>query len=226
VCYDAAAGTFGRRLTQAPWEENPAAPPVIPVNPKNRTVTVTTTFDTRSPDVSTGDVRVNFDSGDYADIKGVDARAFAAYPNPRIDNPDGWRFKTVANSSMVFVYPSDLVSSVLQLSNVARADSKLAPATALGHTYAEHNGTIESNMHVHAFGRPGLQYGATTAVADQHVTSTVDYSYDYSVGVRPQTDVAAESGQGQAISLGRTNAETKQGVSLSRVKSTAHASRW
>jgi hypothetical protein len=196
------------------------------VDPNNRTVTATTTFDTRSPEVSVGDVHVRFDPADYADIQGVDARAFAAYPNPRHDNPDGWRFKTVANSSMVFVYPSDLVSQRLQLSNVARADSKLAPATALGHTYAEHNGSIDSNMHVHAFGRPGLQYGATTAIADHHVTSTVDYSYDYSVGVRPQTDVAAESGQGQAISLGRTHAETKQGVSLSRVKSTAHAARW
>jgi hypothetical protein len=220
------AGALARRLTQAPWEENPTAPPVITVDPNNKTVTVTTTFDTRSPDVSVGEVQVNFDPADYADIKGVDARAFAAYPNPKLDHPDGWRFKTVANSSMVFVYPSDLVSKVLQLSNTARADSKLAPATALGATYAEHNGTIDSNMLVHAFRRPGLQYGATTAIADHHITSTVDYSYDYSVGARSQTDVSAESGQGQAISIGRTQSDTKEGVSRSRVKSTAHAARW
>jgi hypothetical protein len=127
---------------------------------------------------------------------------------------------------MVFVYPSDLTSGVLQLSTTSRADSKLAPATALGSVYAEHNGTIDSNMHVHAFGRPGLQYGATTAIADNTVISTVDYSYDYSVGAKLQTDVAAEAGQGQAISLGRSHGDSKQGVTRSRVKSTAYASRW
>jgi hypothetical protein len=127
---------------------------------------------------------------------------------------------------MVFVYPDDKTAQILQFSTTSRADSKLAPATALGSSYAELNGTIDSNMHVHAFGRPGLQYGATTAIADNTAISTVDYSYDYSVGSKLQTDVSAEAGQGQAIALGRNKGDSKQGATISRVKSTAYASRW
>lgn len=193
----------------------------------NKSVTVTTRFDTRLPDYKQGDVFVRFDTPDEpTHIKGVDVRAIAAYPNPKFDNPNGWRFKTLANASQVFVYPDDLTASAIQLATTSRADSKLAPATALGSTYAEHNGTIDSNMHVHAFGRPGLQYGATTAIADNTVISTVDYAYDYSVGAKLQTDVSAEAGQGVAVALGRANGDSKQGSTLSRVKSTAYASRW
>ncbi|KAF6264575.1 hypothetical protein COO60DRAFT_1457499 [Scenedesmus sp. NREL 46B-D3] len=185
----ALARSPARRLAQAPWEDHPTTPTVIPIDASNKTVTATTRFDTRLPNYSTGDVYVRFNPDDPQALKGVDVRAFAAYPNPKFDNPNGWRFKTVANSSMVFVYPSDLASPVIQLSNAARADSKLAPASGLGQTYAEHNGTIESHLDVHAFGRPGLQYGTTIAVADHTAVSTVDYSYDYSVGTRMETDL-------------------------------------
>ncbi|WIA23816.1 hypothetical protein OEZ85_013487 [Tetradesmus obliquus] len=137
-------GLHARRLAQAPWEFDPAAPqqPVIPVDANNKSVTVTTRFDTRLPDYKQGDVFVRFDTPDEpTHIKGVD-------------------------------------------------------------------------------------YGATTAIADNTVISTVDYAYDYSVGAKLQTDVSAEAGQGVAVALGRAHGDSKQGSTLSRVKSTAYASRW
>lgn len=90
-----------------------------------------------------------------------------------LDNPNGWRFKTVANSTMVIATPEDI-----KVRNAATANSKLAPAIALAGTNILSKGAIEAYTDVAATGRPGLQYGATVAKADQYLQSLTTDSFN------------------------------------------------
>lgn len=58
------------------------------------------------------------------------------------------------------------------LLNTARADSKLAPAIAKAGTNVLTKQGGGSFTDALAFARPGLQYGATVADADQYMMST------------------------------------------------------
>lgn len=131
-CLSVAAADLRRKLQQAPWEEVPAPATYLPLK-SNDTVKVSSSFDTRSPE-NVGQYDLLFED-DY--VSGAQVRAQARYPDPRTENPLGWRFKTVANSSLVFTYPANRTTEELKLRNIATSDSKLAPAVALAGTYAE-----------------------------------------------------------------------------------------
>lgn len=73
----------------------------------------------------------------------------------------------MANGSVTIATPK-----AVQVLNVARADSKLAPAIAKAGTNILTNGGGVSFTDATAFARPGLQYGATVAAADQYMMST------------------------------------------------------
>ena len=75
--------------------------------------------------------------GDYGSIEGVRVNAEAHYPRKKDQNPGGAKFKTVANSSLVFTYPAKFTATSVTLENNAKAESKLAPAVALASTYGE-----------------------------------------------------------------------------------------
>lgn len=230
-CYWPCPGVPARRLSQAPWTVNRTAAAVRVVDVHNKTVNASSKFDTRSPD-NYGDFEVHWDFGQdddgnpTVDLQGADVWAEASYPNVKFDNPGGWRFKTLANSTLVFVYPDALTTTELRLNNLARSDSKLAPATALASNYAERNGTVYSTADAQAMSRPGLQYGSTVAIADQNIVSSADYAYDYSSGARLATRARAQAGQGQTVALVKAASEVKQGVAGSEAYSDANSARW
>lgn len=107
---------------------------ILPLK-SNHTVEAVSRFDSRSTD-QVGDTKIAW--ADYETIQGIRVQAEARYPG-RDENPAGLKFKTVANSSLVFTYPATLTADVVKLENNARADSKLAPAVALATTYGEVN---------------------------------------------------------------------------------------
>eukprot|EP00878_Enallax_costatus_P041463 GHUV01048250.1.p1 GENE.GHUV01048250.1~~GHUV01048250.1.p1 ORF type:complete len:239 (+),score=26.42 GHUV01048250.1:650-1366(+) len=76
-----------------------------------------------------------------------------------------------------------------------------------------------------ATSRPGKQYGATVAKAEQVQISTQEESLDYG-GVAMTTAARAEAGQGVTVALARANGETKQAGVTSEVRSRANAARW
>lgn len=84
---------------------------------------------------------------------------------------------------------------------------------------------INAETAAEATSRPGLQYGATVAIADQHQVSTQDYAYDYG-GVYMSTRARAQAGQGQTVAIAKGRGEVKQGTSYSDVRSDANSARW
>lgn len=75
-----------------------------------------------------------------------------------------------------------------------------------------------------ATSRPGLQYGATVARADQHLISTDTDTYDYTLYMT--TRARAQAGQGQTIALAKGEGENRQGGMINDVRSDSNAARW
>jgi hypothetical protein len=119
-------------------------PPTQPtvINPYVNAVKVSSKFDTRNPqDENYGNYQVLAEAPNGNLMTGVRIQAVANYPDKVLDNPDGWRFKTTANSSLVWVYPEEGTGDYqVNLANDALANSKLAPAVAVAGTSAEHTG--------------------------------------------------------------------------------------
>eukprot|EP00775_Hariotina_reticulata_P002157 gene2157-2475_t len=163
-------------------------------------------------------------------LPGVDARADANYPDPVLDNPNGWKFKTISNASVVLntQHPA-AVTRVLSFSN-----SKLAPAVALASATVEGAGGINGGNGVvaiiarnKAYSRPGLQYGVTLAKGDYHAVNKAPFE-QMSARHNPTLvfiNQDAESGQGQAVNLISTDADGNNLV-VGNALGTTDATRW
>lgn len=92
----------------------------------------------------------------------------ASYPDPVLQNPNGWRVGAKTNSTIVVATNADS----LKVFNQAQAGSKLAPAIALASTNTLSSGPTTAITTVEATGRPGLQYGVVLAKADQQMVNT------------------------------------------------------
>lgn len=161
----------------------------------------------------------------------ISQSASAAYPNPKFDNPNGWRFKVKANSSVTVA-----TKSAINLVNSARADSKLGPAIAKAGTNVLSTDAIFGVTDVNAYARPGLQYGATVAEGDQYLASTKQdvtgnnfnayggYVADAFMGgvVRAR----ATAGQGQTVAAARNVMISNVGGIASDVRTDANSARW
>lgn len=206
-----------------PWQPLQPEQPV-PYIVQNKSVEVATRFSTLSDD-NTGTYRLLWGSGDYeGELKGIVARANSYYPDPKTETPLGWRFKTLANSSLTFVYPSDLTTDTVRLTNIANAAAKLSPATALASTAAEQESVLEGDTAAVARARPGLQYGAVLAIAQQRLASTLQDEFTDTVLMTTRS--VAEGGQGQSIALVRADASADAGVVTSDARADANAARW
>jgi hypothetical protein len=123
----------------------------------------------------------------------------AVYPDPLLENPDGWKFKVISNASIV------LGSTTAGLARIdSTADSKLAPAIALSSADVESSGPVALLNRVWARSRPGQQYGVTLAKSDAKMVSTAPFAPLANTSAGPVIvfmgqDV--ESGQGQAVNL-------------------------
>lgn len=92
----------------------------------------------------------------------------ANYPDPILENPNGWRVGAKANATMIVASSAGDV----KLFNNAVANSKLAPAIALAGTNSLTSGSTLSITQADATGRPGLQYGVVLSKADQQMVNT------------------------------------------------------
>jgi hypothetical protein len=177
-----------RQLQQAPWEEPP--PQVVDIDPANKTVYVNSTI--YAP-------KAAFPAAQAL------ANAIASYPNPKFDNPNGWRFKTISSASIVLgtLFPAG-VGRLQSISN-----SKLAPAIALSGANIESPGATGVLARTRANSYPGLQYGVTLAKSDYKAVSTAPFEpttkLTNPVLVFMNQDV--NTGQGQAVNLINVDAE-------------------
>jgi hypothetical protein len=155
---------------------------VIDFNPLNRSVTVT-----RS---------VNLPS---TNIPGAVVEAIAQYPDPVLENPDGWRFKVKSNASVVL---GSTTTAAVRLNSLAQ--SKLAPAIALASADLESAGSTILLNQVAARSRPGSLTGVTFGKTDARLVSTAPFNPAANVSNGPVLmfmQQQVESGQGQAVSL-------------------------
>jgi hypothetical protein len=94
----------------------------------------------------------------------------AAYPDPVLTNPNGWKVGAKANSTMVVITPT---SEPFRGYNQVRVDTKLAPAIGIVGTNVLTN---QADQVVYsqseAYSRPGLQYGVTLSKVDQQLINT------------------------------------------------------
>ncbi|KAF6264586.1 hypothetical protein COO60DRAFT_72209 [Scenedesmus sp. NREL 46B-D3] len=231
-----------RELQQAPWEiPPPAVVNVLPLS-QNNTVRVNTVVDNRVPVVNpvTGDLGFQGENrvtgvDDDGNVVEVVAGASAVYPNKKFDNPNGWRFKVKANSSVTLATKTPEFVSVV---NTARADAKLAPSIAKAGTNVLFNSQSGGEFFTDAiaYGRPGLQYGATVGEADSYITNTAqDLSFSGIPTFGGYTDdgfVAAavrgraQAGQGQTVALARGVVNTNVGGAIQDVRTNANSARW
>jgi hypothetical protein len=172
---------------------------------------------------------------DDGNVVEVSNSANAAYPNKKFDNPNGWRFKVKANSSVTLATKTQETIDVL---NSARTDAKLGPAITKAGTNVLSNsqsgGLVVTDAS--AFGRPGLQYGVTLAEADQYVMNTAQdvsfsgintyggYVDDAFLGAAVRA--RATAGQGQTVALARGVLNTNVGGVVQDVRSNANSARW
>lgn len=195
-----------RQLAQAPWEEPP--PAVLPVDPANKTVYVNATV--YAP-------KAAFPAGQAL------ANAIASYPNPKFDNPNGWRFKTISNASIVL--GTQFPAGIARLQSISNA--KLAPAIALSGANVESPGATGILARTRANAYPGLQYGATLAKSDYRAVSTAPFEptnkLTNPVLVFMAQDVSA--GQGQAVNLINVDAEGKNLV-VGDARGETRSGRW
>jgi hypothetical protein len=156
-------------------------------------------------------------------IPGAVAEAYAVYPDPVLENPDGWRFKVISNASVVL---GSTTTAAVRVDS--SADSKLAPAIALSSADLEAAGSAVLLNRVSARSRPGLQYGVTLAKTDARLVSNAPFNPDVTIANGPVllfSDQRVESGQGQAINL--VNAELEgNNLALGDSRGRAFADRW
>lgn len=132
-------------------------------------------------------------------LSGARVEARASYPDPVLENPNGWRFKVVSNASLVLGSNTSAVAAI-----ISTADSKLAPAIALASADMEAAGPVILLDRVIARARPGLQYGVTMAKTDARLVSTAPFNPALNFSSGPVTMFVGqdvESGQGQAVNL-------------------------
>ncbi|KAF8060350.1 hypothetical protein HT031_004886 [Scenedesmus sp. PABB004] len=227
-----------RELQQAPWDPN-APTPVLTVLPlkSNDTIYATGVVDNRVPVVAPdgtitwlGENRVTEEDGAGNPIS-VSQSITANYPNKEFDNPEGWRFKTKANASMTIVSKGNV-----DLFNAATANGKLAPAIAKAGTNAIVNGGGFAVTDALAFGRPGLQYGATVAVADQYIVDTTQDATPTAISTQSGfvddgilagvARARAQAGQGETVALARNVMNTNVGGTVSDVRMNANSAKW
>jgi hypothetical protein len=179
---------LSRKLQQAPWEEPP--PQEVDIDPANKTVYVNSTI--YAP-------KAAFPAAQAL------ANAIASYPNPKFDNPNGWRFKTISNASVVLGTQFPIGIGRLQ----SISNSKLAPAIALSGANVESPGATGVLARTRANSYPGLQYGVTMAKSDYKAVSTAPFEpatkLTNPVLVFMAQDV--NTGQGQAVNLINVDAE-------------------
>lgn len=232
-----------RELKQgAPWElPPPAVVNVLPLS-QNDTVQTNTVVDNRVPvvDPVTGNIGFlgeNKVTGVDADgnVVEVSTSANAVYPNKKFDNPNGWRFKVKANSSLTLATKTQ---DFVDVFNSVRTDAKLGPAISKAGTNVLSNSQSGGQVvtDVSSFGRPGLQYGATVSEADQYVMNTAQelsysgvstyggYVDDQLIGAAVRA--RATAGQGQTVALARGVVNTNVGGVFQDVRTNAASARW
>jgi hypothetical protein len=195
-----------RQLQQAPWEEPP--PAVVDIDPANKTLYVNATI--YAP-------KAAFPAGQAL------ANAIANYPNPKTDNPNGWRFKTISNASIVG--GTQFPVGIGRLQSIST--SKLAPAIALSGANIESPGATGILARTRANSYPGLQYGVTLAKSDYKAVSTAPFEptdkLTSPVVVFMGQDV--NTGQGQAVNLVNVDAEGRNLV-IGDVRGETRSGRW
>lgn len=196
----------GRQLLQPYWEQ-PVNKTIV-IDPSNKTVYVNSTA--IAP------------RAEYRVAQGL-VNAIAAYPNPQTDNPNGWRFKTVSNATLVLGTQFPLTLGRVQ----SISQSKLAPAVALAGANVEGPGLVAVLARTKAASYPGLQYGATVGQADYRAVSTGPFEpvqkLTNPVLVLMVADV--QTGQGQAINLVNVEAEGNNLV-VGDSRSETRSGRW
>jgi hypothetical protein len=194
----AAAGN--RNLQQAAPEQ------VINYNPLNRSVTVSKSVFLPS-----------------TNIPGAIVDAIAEYPDPVLENPDGWRFKVKSNASVVL---GSTTTAAVRINSLAQ--SKLAPAIALSSADLESPGSTILLNQVSAKSRPGLLTGVTMAKTDAKLVSTAPFQPELNISngaVLMFSQQQAESGRGQAINLVNVEMEGKN-VVIGDSRGKTWANRW
>jgi hypothetical protein len=195
-----------RQLQQAPWEE--PLPEVINIDPANKTVYVNDTIYAPKAAFPASQALVN---------------AIANYPNPKTDNPNGWRFKTISNATIVG--GTQFPVGIGRLQSIS--NSKLAPAIALSGANIESPGATGVLARTRANSYPGLQYGVTLAKSDYKAVSTAPFEpttkLTNPVVVFMSQDV--NTGQGQAVNLVNVDAEGKNLV-IGDARGEARSGRW
>jgi hypothetical protein len=152
--------------------------------------------------------------------------AVANYPDPDLSDlgNDAWRFKTTSNATLVVATGS---TDDVTMSNTAVSTSKLAPAIAMGGTNVLTAGGGKVFTDVAATSRPGLQFGATVAKADQYVQSTANDAATTPDGfLAGATRSRATSGQGVTVALSRNVMRSNVGGTVSDVRANANSARW
>jgi hypothetical protein len=191
---------------QQPAQQQPPPPQVIPYNPLNRTVIVKRA--------------INLPNSNFP---GAVAEAFADYPDPVLENPDGWRFKVISNASIVLGSNNTAVGARID----SIANSKLAPAIALASGNIYGAGAAALLARNGATARPGLQYGVTLAKTDGKVTSSAAFDPEnLSKGVVLMlVNQDAVSGQGQTVNLMSGRLEGSN-LALGDMRGRSIADRW
>jgi hypothetical protein len=213
----------------------------------DRVLYSSSSFDTRGAE-NTGNYKIMFGTGDYEqDVLGVEVAVVATYPTANAVSPNKlsqpsavdaatppatldlpWKVKPIANSSLVFAYPSTSSTSTAVLSNNAVASAALAPAIAYATTAGQHSGaTLRGITAAVATARPGVLHGATLAKADQQLVGTdAEAAGEAYTALEMATLARATAGQGSTVALAKGQGHTGRGSLISEVRSAADSARW
>eukprot|EP00775_Hariotina_reticulata_P003999 gene3999-4249_t len=217
------------------------------VHNASRVVKSSSSFDVREAENS-GSYTVQFGAGDYDQhVQGVEVAAVATYPAADVTFPDKlsqpaapaaamppptlpfpWKVKAIANSSLVYVYPSTTTAKDVILSNNAIASAAMAPAIAYATTAGQHSrDTLKGITAAVATARPGQLHGATVAMADQQLAGTAaEAAGEADTSLEMASLAKATSGQGATVALATGQGHTGRGSITSEVRSTADSARW
>ncbi len=99
-------------------------------------------------------------------VKRARQQVTANYPDPILENPNGWRVGAKAQATMNVATTADPL-----FQNTATANSKLAPAIALAATSTLTNSDTLALTQAETFARPGLQYGVSLSKAEQNMVN-------------------------------------------------------
>jgi len=227
----AAVETAGKKMNSEAFQPGRT----VDYNPLQKKVIVESVLDTREPADSAAGIRGKEKQNTPTGLPQTRAVALegdqvtqarvvinSAYPDPILQNPNGWRVGSKANSTMIVASSAPTVN----VWNSANANAKLAPAIAVAGTNTLTSGGTLALTEASAASRPGLQYGVVLAKADQHMVNTNEEFWN---GLNTNLGVVrarAVAGQGQTVALGRNVMRQGVGQGVSDVRTNANSARW